>query len=82
VVRAGIVEGADADAGAGMMQAVEREDLFQRPRVNLMQACAIAGVSRRTMYYWLQLGKIEYVRTAGGAVRIYADTLLRRIDTD
>jgi excisionase family DNA binding protein len=60
-----------------MMQTVEREDLFQRPRVNLAQACAIAGVSRRTIYYWLQLGKVEAVRTAGGALRIYADTLLR-----
>jgi excisionase family DNA binding protein len=57
---------------------MEHEDIFQRPRVNLMQACAIAGVSRRTIYYWLQLGKVEAVRTAGGALRIYADTLLRR----
>lgn len=56
----------------------ERVEIFERPRVNLVQACAIAKVSRRTMYYWLQLGKVEYVRTAGGALRIYADTLLRR----
>lgn len=58
----------------------ERAEIFDRTRVNLAQACAIAGVSRRTMYYWLSLGKVEAVRTAGGALRIYADTLLRRED--
>lgn len=46
-----------------------------RPLVNIMQACDIAGVSRRTIYNWLGAGKLEYVRTAGGAVRIYRDTL-------
>ena len=55
-----------------------RQEIFDRPRVNLAQACAIASVSRRTMYYWLRLGKVEAVRTAGGRLRIYADTLLRR----
>lgn len=57
---------------------IDRMDVFERPRVNIAQACAISGVCRRTMYYWLAMGKVEYVRTAGGAVRIYADTLLRR----
>jgi excisionase family DNA binding protein len=64
-----------------MLQTVtvsDHGDLFQRLRVNIAQACAIAKVSRRTMYYWLSLGKVEYVRTAGGQVRIYADTLLVR----
>jgi predicted site-specific integrase-resolvase len=51
---------------------------LQRPRVNFVQACAIAGVKRRTMYYWLKLGKVESVRTAGGQLRIFVDTLLRR----
>ena len=51
---------------------------LQRPRVNITQACAIAGVCRRSIYYWLETGKVEYVRTAGGSVRIYVDTLLRR----
>jgi excisionase family DNA binding protein len=65
-----------------MMQMVaavtERTDLFERHRVNIVSACRIAGVSRATLYRWLSLGKVEYVRTAGGAIRIYADTLLRR----
>jgi excisionase family DNA binding protein len=60
------------------METIAREDL-QRPLSNIAQACAIARVSRRTIYYWMQLGKVEYVRTAGGQVRIFADTLLVRV---
>jgi len=52
---------------------------LRRPRVNVAQACAIAGVSRRTIYYWIVLGKIEYVRTAGGSIRIFSDTLFRKV---
>jgi excisionase family DNA binding protein len=35
------------------------------------------GVSRRTIYNWMAAGKVEYIRTAGGAVRIFEDTLWR-----
>ncbi len=42
-----------------------------------MKAAAIVGVSRRTIYNWLASGKLEYVRTAGGSVRIFADSLWR-----
>lgn len=42
-----------------------------------MKACELVGVSRRTIYNWLSTGKIEYVRTAGGSVRIFVDTLWR-----
>ena len=59
-----------------------RADIFDRPRVNIVSACLIAGVSRATLYRWIALGKVECVRTAGGALRIYADTLLKRIDDD
>lgn len=48
----------------------------RRRTVNILQACAVAGVSRRTIYNWLDKGKLEYVRTAGGSVRIFEDTLL------
>lgn len=51
---------------------------IRRERVNINQAAAIAGVSRRTVYNWIEAGKLEYVRTAGGAIRIYVDTLLRK----
>ena len=42
-----------------------------------MKACELVGVSRRTIYNGLSAGKIECVRTAGGSVRIFADTLWR-----
>jgi excisionase family DNA binding protein len=42
-----------------------------------MKACELVGVSRRTIYNWMAGGKIEYVRTAGGSVRIFTDTLWR-----
>ncbi len=42
-----------------------------------MKAAEIVGVSRRTIYNWLASGKLEYVRTAGGSVRIFADSLWR-----
>ena len=61
------------------LEPIAREDL-PRPKTNIAQACAMAGVSRRTIYYWMRLGKVEYVRTAGGQVRIFADTLLRRVE--
>jgi len=48
-----------------------------RPTVNIKQACQLVGVSRRTIYNWLEHGKVQYVRTAGGHVRIFADTLWR-----
>lgn len=43
--------------------------------VTINQATKIAGVSRRTIYYWLEAGKIRYVRTAGGSVRIFPKSL-------
>ncbi|HEX6973291.1 MAG TPA: helix-turn-helix domain-containing protein [Vicinamibacterales bacterium] len=42
-----------------------------------MKACELVGVSRRTIYNWIASGKVEYVRTAGGSVRIFVDTLWR-----
>ncbi len=49
----------------------------ERKTISIMKACELVGVSRRTIYNWLSSGKIEYVRTAGGSVRIFADTLWR-----
>lgn len=51
-----------------------------RDTVSIAEACTHVGVSRRTIYNWIAEGKVEYVRTAGGAVRIFADTLWRRPD--
>ena len=49
-----------------------------RRTVNIMQACALAGVKRRALYYWMESGRVEYVLTPSGRRRIYVDTLLRR----
>jgi excisionase family DNA binding protein len=50
---------------------------LERKTISIMKACELVGVSRRTIYNWLASGKIEYVRTAGGSVRIFVDTLWR-----
>lgn len=49
----------------------------ERQTLSIMKACEVVGVSRRTIYNWMAGGKIEYVRTAGGSVRIFADSLWR-----
>ena len=50
---------------------------MDRQTLSIMKACETVGVSRRTIYNWLSAGKIEYIRTAGGSVRIFVDTLWR-----
>ncbi len=54
-----------------------RRRQLERKTISIMKACDLVGVSRRTIYNWLSSGKIEYVRTAGGSVRIFVDTLWR-----
>ena len=51
--------------------------MLDRKTVSIPRACELVGVSRRTIYNWIASGKIQYVRTAGGSVRIFADTLWR-----
>jgi excisionase family DNA binding protein len=60
-----------SDTAHGGKQHVERKT------ISIMKACELVGVSRRTIYNWLASHKIEYVRTAGGSVRIFVDTLWR-----
>jgi excisionase family DNA binding protein len=48
-----------------------------RKTVSIPRACELVGVSRRTIYNWMAGQKVEYVRTAGGSVRIFVDTLWR-----
>ena len=54
--------------------------IVDRKTISIMQACELVGVSRRTIYNWIADGKVEYVRTAGGSIRIFVDTLWRRPD--
>jgi excisionase family DNA binding protein len=56
---------------------VNSPTILDRKTISIMKACELVGVSRRTIYNWIAAGKIEYVRTAGGSVRIFADTLWR-----
>lgn len=48
-----------------------------RETVSIARACEMVGCSRRTIYNWIAAGKVEYIRTAGGSIRIYVDTLWR-----
>jgi excisionase family DNA binding protein len=50
---------------------------MDRQTVSIMKACEAVGVSRRTIYNWISAGKVEYVRTAGGSIRIFTDSLWR-----
>ena len=50
---------------------------MQRNAISIMKACELVGVSRRTIYNWITAGKVEYVRTAGGSIRIFVDSLWR-----
>ncbi|MBI5139744.1 excisionase family DNA-binding protein [Candidatus Nomurabacteria bacterium] len=52
----------------------------ERQTISIMKACELVGVSRRTVYNWIGAGKVEYVRTAGGSIRIFVDTLWRQPD--
>lgn len=45
--------------------------------ITIQDACARAHVSRRTIYTWLAAGKVQYIRTAGGSIRIVAASLFR-----
>lgn len=45
--------------------------------LTIREAMALVGVSRRTIYNWLHAGKLQFVRTAGGSVRIYTASLFR-----
>ena len=53
---------------------------MERQTISIMKACELLGVSRRTIYNWIAAKKVEYVRTAGGSIRIFVDTLWRQED--
>ena len=55
---------------------------MERQTVSIMKACEMVGVSRRTIYNWIAANKVEYVRTAGGSIRIFQDSLWRQPDGD
>lgn len=48
-----------------------------RPLMTITQVTAAAKVSRRTVYNWLAASRVACIRTAGGSIRVYADTVFR-----
>ena len=49
-----------------------------RTTSSIMKACELGGVRRRPIGTWSASGEVEYIRTAGGSVRIFVDTLWRQ----
>ena len=49
-----------------------------RRSVSVKEAAALAGVSKRSIYNWMEEGKLEWYRNAGGNRRICSDTLARK----
>ncbi len=50
----------------------------ERTLLNIMQACAMVGRTRRSLYYWMERGLVEYVCLPSGHRLIYADSLFRK----
>lgn len=48
-----------------------------RRLVTVKQAMKECEVTRRTVYNWVVRGQVQWVRTPGGPIRIYADSLYR-----
>jgi excisionase family DNA binding protein len=46
--------------------------------LSINDAAQKAGVSRRTIYHWMEQHKIECVKTAGGQIRIVEASLWRQ----
>jgi len=53
-----------------------------RELMSVNGAAEICGVSRRTIYNWLAADKIQGIRTAGGCIRIYTDTLFKELKAE
>ena len=51
--------------------------MSDQPLVSINEARQLAGVSRRTIYYWMDQNYVQWVFTAGSQRRIVAATLFR-----
>lgn len=49
-----------------------------RPTMTVNQAAEHVQVSRRTIYNWVKAKKVQTIRTVGGSIRIYVDTLYQK----
>ena len=50
-------------------------DVGNRRLITIREAMREAKVSRRTIYNWIDKGRLDTCRTVGGSVRIFADSL-------
>jgi len=71
------MKGLAQPADTRLVRGRKTKKIMDRQTLSIMKACEVVGVSRRTIYNWISAGKVEYVRTAGGSIRIFADTLWR-----
>lgn len=55
---------------------------MDRETVSIDKAAKIAGVCRRSVYNWIKMGSVESVKVPSGRTRIYADTILKKRETD
>ena len=55
--------------------------MMDRQTMSIREACELARISRWTIHSWIRSNEVEYVRTAGGQVRVYADSLWMRCIT-
>lgn len=46
--------------------------------VSILKACDIAGVSRRTMYNWMNRDIVQFIRTPSGSRRVLVDSLFKK----
>lgn len=51
--------------------------MITREIVTLKEAMALCKVSRRTVYNWVQMGKVEVASRPREGVRIFKDTLFK-----
>ncbi len=63
------------------VQQPQAPQVAERKLVTIMHACRIAGVSRRTIYNWLQAGKLTPYTTVSGATRIDSAELVQERDS-
>ena len=73
----GMCRGVPAQCVGLLRTPASKTMIIDRKAISIMKACELVGVSRRTIYNWISSGKVEYVRTAGGSIRIFTDTLWR-----
>lgn len=56
---------------------IPKADPARQPTLSIMKAKDEAGVTRRSIYNWIEKDKLEWLRTAGGNIRIVTESLWR-----